>query len=129
MSVRANDTQIVPPFPSCPVAAGSLLVPITSWPDMFRETEITGVEFSEFWYESVEDRVAYFFRWLGEPRATVLAIWESKQLTFVECRKSGDVPVSALEAMPIVTEVIRAFQSAGFSVRHNPSRWIGPEKS
>ena len=89
-----------------------MLVPITSWPEMYRETTTTGAEFDEFWYETVEDRVAYFFRWLGEPRCTVLAVWDDRGLTHVECRKTGDIVVSATEAAPIVAELTHAFRNA-----------------
>ena len=40
--------------------------------------------------DSVEDCNAYFFRWLGDPRSTVLVVWDKKKPTHIECRKSGD---------------------------------------
>jgi hypothetical protein len=61
MKGRANDTNAKAAFPPSPVAGSELLVPITSWPEMFCETAITGVEFDLFWYDSVEEGVAYFF--------------------------------------------------------------------
>src|SRR3972149_875081 len=47
MKGRANDTEAKAAFPPPPVAASESLVPITSWPEMFQETAITGVERSE----------------------------------------------------------------------------------
>lgn len=46
---------------------------------MFREAAITGVEFDLFWYDSVEEGVAYLFSWLGEPRSTVLVVWNDER--------------------------------------------------
>jgi hypothetical protein len=64
------------PFPSPPIPGTKRLVPITSWPEMYDETTTTKVEFDQSWYDSVVDGVAYFFRRLGEPRATVLIVWD-----------------------------------------------------
>lgn len=102
-------------FPACPVNGTALLTPITSWAEMYRETQTTGVEFSELWDDSVHEGAAYFFRWLGEPRATVLVIWENDHLTFVECRKAGDVVLSEAESAPIFAEIARAFAGANFA--------------
>jgi len=101
-------------FPSPPVRGGELLVPITSWPKMHRETQTTKVEFDLFWYDSVTDGVAYFFRWLGEPRSTVLVVWNDEGPTHIECRKIGDVLVSAQESASITAEVTAAFRAAGY---------------
>jgi hypothetical protein len=57
------------PWTPPPIPGTERLVPITSWPEMYIETEATKVEFDLFWYDCVLDGVAYFFRWLGEPRA------------------------------------------------------------
>ena len=114
MKNRLADTKAEATFPSPPIAASELLAPITSWPEMFREETITGVEFDAFWYQSVEEGVAYFFRWLGEPRSTVLAIWDGEGFTHVECRKSGDLPLSTAESMPIIEEIARAIRNGGF---------------
>lgn len=86
---------------------------------MFREETTTGVEFDAFWHESVEQGVAYFFRWLGEPRSTVLVVWDKEGLTHVECRKTGDLYLSTAESMPIIAELGRAFRSAGFASARN----------
>ena len=115
MKIKLTDTKAVATFPSPPIVASELLTPITSWPEMFREETITGVEFDAFWYESIEQGVAYFFRWLGEPRSTVLVVWDDEGLTHVECRKIGDLVLSTTESMPIIVELGRAFRNAGFA--------------
>jgi hypothetical protein len=101
-------------FPTPPVVGSELLLPITSWHEMHRETEVTKVEFDLFWYDSVNDGVAYFFRWLGEPRATVLVVWNGNGPTQIECRKIGDLLASDAESAPILAEVSQMFRSAGF---------------
>lgn len=105
-------------FPAPPIKGSRRLVPIRSWSEMFREVQVTGVEFEEFWYASVEDEVAYFFRWLGEPRCTVLVIWQDEGPTHVECRTLGDVEVLGSDAVFIAAEVAYLFRAAGFG-------WIG----
>jgi hypothetical protein len=55
MKKRASDTKLEGAFPPPPMEASKLLVPITAWSEMFLKTEFTGVEFDEFWYDSVED--------------------------------------------------------------------------
>ncbi len=101
-------------FPPPPVEATKLLAPITTWPNMFREAEVTGIIFDEFWYDCVEDGVAYFFSWLGEPRSTVLVVWNDKMPTHIECRKKGDLPATADESEHIIAEVTLLFRNAGF---------------
>ncbi|MBN8454647.1 hypothetical protein, partial [Accumulibacter sp.] len=71
MTTNAYCAEATTTFPPPPVVASEALVPITSWPDMFRETAVTGVEFDLFWYDRVNEGVAYFFSWIGEPRSTV----------------------------------------------------------
>ena len=109
-------------FPDCPIKGTARLVPIASWIEMHREVKARRVEYEQFWDEAVHDGVAYFFRWLGEPRATVLAIWQDKRLTHAEGRKSGDTALTAGEATPIIAELVRAFADAGFScgIHHDP---------
>lgn len=114
MKIRTTDTEAEASFPHPPVAASEMLVPIVSWPEMHRETAVTGVDFGLFWYESVEECVAYFFRWLGEPRSTVLVVWNDKGPTHIECRKVGDLLLSTTESMPIIAEVNQVFRRAGF---------------
>ena len=114
MTSRANDTEAKAIFPPAPVAASEVLVPITSWAEMFREKEITGVDFDLFWYDSVEEGSAYFFSWMGEPRSTVLVVWNEDGPTHIECRKVGDLLASATESLPIVAAVTQQFRSAGF---------------
>jgi hypothetical protein len=109
-----NDMKLEGAFPPPPVEASEFLVPITIWSEMFRETQFTGVEFDEFWYDSVEDGRAYFFRWLGEPRSTVLVVWDDKSPTHIECRKCGDLLASADESERINVEVTQLFLNAGF---------------
>lgn len=101
-------------LPPSPVAASELLAPITSWSDMVREAAITGVEFDLFWYESVEEGAAYFFRWLGQPRSTVLVVWEKDGPTHIECRKAGDQLLDPAESEPINAEIMRLFYEAGY---------------
>jgi hypothetical protein len=81
---------------------------------MFHEKQVTGVEFDEFWYESVEEGVAYFFSWLGNPRSTVLVVWNDKEPTYIECRKVGDQLASEIEAASIHAEITQLFRNAGF---------------
>lgn len=114
MNSRTTDTETKGAFPPPPVAASELLVPITSWPEMIRETAATGVEFDLFWYDSIEERVAYFFSWRGEPRATVLVVWDDGGPTHIECRKVGDTVTSEMESRPIIAEVTHMFRSAGY---------------
>ncbi len=102
-------------FPPCPVKGSALLVPIRSWAEIHAERLVTGVEFDEFWYDQVQSRVAYFFRWMGSPRQTVLAIWDGNALTHVECRMQGDEVGSALQIEQAVLATKRAFRLAGYS--------------
>jgi hypothetical protein len=118
MKKRPGDTKLEGAFPPPPVEARELLVPITTWAEMFRETKLTGVDFDEFWYDSVEDGTAYFFRWMGEPRSTVLVVWDKKKPTHIECRKSGDLLASADETERIIAEVTLLFRNAGFWSDH-----------
>ncbi|MCX5822142.1 MAG: hypothetical protein NTY86_01180, partial [Deltaproteobacteria bacterium] len=119
MKKQTNDTkQLEGAFPPPPVEGSKFLVPITTWPEMFRETTCTGVIFDEFWYDSVEAGVAYFFRWLGEPRATVLVVWNDKMPTHIECRKRGALPTVADESERIIAEVTLLFRNAGFWCNH-----------
>jgi hypothetical protein len=118
MKKRTNDTKLEGIFPPPPVKASELLVPITTWPEIFREAEVTGIIFDEFWYNSVEDGVAYFFRWLGEPRSTVLVVWNDKMPTHIECRKRGALPTAADESERIIAEVTLLFRNAGFWHNH-----------
>ena len=101
-------------FPKSPVLASDLLVPITCWSGIYRESKITGIEFDQFWYESVEEGVAYFFSWHGSPRCTVLVIWDEESFAHIECRTLGDLLVSEQEAAPIVATVAKQFRQAGF---------------
>jgi len=102
-------------FPPPPVTATPLLAPITSWADMHSETATTGVQFELFWYDRVQDGVAYFFSWSGEPRCTVLVVWDNSGTTHIECRKTGDLPATPTECLPIIAEVTQAFRTVGFS--------------
>ena len=90
-------------------------MPITSWEEMHRETKEVGVEFDDFWLDSVQERVAYFFRWLGSPRATVLVIWQDDRVTHVECRKVGDIELTESEMVPVNAELARIFAKTNFS--------------
>jgi hypothetical protein len=59
-----SKSDIATPFPPPPIRGTARLKPISSWAEMHGETEVTKVEFDLFWYDSVLDGVAYFFRWL-----------------------------------------------------------------
>lgn len=113
IAAMRNDSVDVP-FPPPPIEASDFLLPITSWEDMFIEMRITGVDFDAFWDESIEEGVAYFFRWVGSPRATVLVVWDDEQPTHIECRTCGDRQISDDEAQPIIDDVVRLFHEAGF---------------
>lgn len=81
MKKRTSDTKMEGTFPPPPVKASELLVPITTWSEMFRETEFTGIDFNEFWYDSVEDGMGLFL-----PLAGRASIHSSRRL---ELRKSN----------------------------------------
>jgi len=117
MTGRANDIEEKTAFPPAPVAASEVLVPITSWVEMFREKEITRVEFDLFWLENVEAGAAYFFSWMADPRSTVLVVWDDEGPTHIECRKVGDLLTSETESLPIISAVTQSFRSAGFGSR------------
>ena len=114
MSTLQNDTEAEYFFVSPPIPGNERLLQITSWEEIYLETQTTGVEFDEFWYESVEEGVAYFFVWLGPPRSTVLVVWDDNDPTHIECRTFGDVLVSEADTTPILAEVVHLFRSAGF---------------
>lgn len=105
--------EIEAPFPPSPIEPTEHLFPITSWYEMHQEVTEMAVEFDLFWYESVAEGVTYFFRWLVEPRCTVLVVWDSAGPTHVECRKRGDILVSEDESAPIVAAAVSAFRTAG----------------
>lgn len=109
----AIQSEVEAPFPIPPIEATGHLSPIMSWRDMHREATDMTVEFDLFWYESVTEGVAYFFRWVSEPRCTVLVVWDDTGPTHVECRKRGDVLASASESAPILAAVVSAFRAAG----------------
>ena len=109
----APQSEIEAPFPPPPIGTTTLLVPITSWSEMHHEATDMGVEFDLFWYESVTEGVAYFFRWLSDPRCIVLVVWDNAGPTHVECRKRGGILASDDESAPILAEVISAFRAVG----------------
>ena len=69
MATFRSDTELNANFPRPPVLATRQLEPLASWPALCREPPVTGIEFDLFWYECIEEEVAYFFRWTGMPRA------------------------------------------------------------
>lgn len=107
-------TDVAAPFPPPPIRGTASLIPITSWPEMHSETQVTNVEFDLFWFDCVLDGVAYFFRFLDEPRATVLVVWDDAAPTHIECRKTGDVLASEEQSTAIIAEVTHAFRAAGY---------------
>jgi hypothetical protein len=86
-----------------------VLQPIRSWPDLVTETRVTGIEFDAFWDACVCDEVAYFFRWFGSVRATVLVVFEPDGPIFIEVRRAPDVEVKGRDAEPVIREVLRLF--------------------
>lgn len=119
---KSNRSERANLFPTPPVTGTARLVPITSWRQMHCEMELTGVEFDEFWHESVNEGVAYFFKWLGEPRGTVLTVFSRAErvLTVIEAHKLGDIPMSPDALMPILSEVTQLFREAGFWPMNSP---------
>lgn len=113
MTPQPNDTKTESTFPLPPIRGNKRLVPITSWLDMFREKQVTGVEFDEYWYEGVESGAVFFFSWLGGPRATVLVVWDGRHPTHIECRSLGAALISDKDAEPILAEVTQLFREAG----------------
>lgn len=111
---KLTDIETNDDFPPCPIVASERLTPITSWSEMYRETQTTGVVFEEFWDESVNEGVAYFFRWLGNPRSTVLVVWNDEGPTHIEARTHGDALVLEKVAKQITKEVFRLFRKAGY---------------
>ena len=109
----SNDTRCDDRFPVPSLPSPSLLQPIRSWEEMYREVLVTGVEFDAFWYESVSEGAACFFRWMGEPRATVLVVLGPDELSHIECRRRGDVELSPAESLPIILEVTQLFRAVG----------------
>lgn len=106
------DSASLEEFPLPRLEASAVLHPLRTWEAMYRETQVTGVEFEEFWYESALLGVACFFAWTGRPRATVLVVLDDAELHHVECRGIGDRRLSAVEAAPILLEVWRALGRA-----------------
>lgn len=80
---------------------------------MYAEMQITGVEFEQFWFESVEDGVAYFFRWLVNLRATILIVWTDDGPTHIECRTLGDQEVADDESRGVISTVVMQFRDVG----------------
>lgn len=113
MKPTVRDTALALAFPKPPIEGDHCLVPIRTWPEMLRETNTTGVEFDAYWLQAVEERVAYLFSWIREPRCTVLVVWGEDGVKHVECRKSGDLPLSATESREIAAHVEALFISAG----------------
>lgn len=113
LAPQATDTRTNPHFPPPPIKGSKRLIPITSWAEMFREKQVTGVEFDEYWYEGVEAGVVYFFSWLGGPRSTVLVVWNGRHPTHIECRSIGAALISEKDAEPILAEVTQLFKDAG----------------
>jgi hypothetical protein len=109
----APTCEIEAPFPPPPIGRTRHLVPITSWTEMHQEATDMGIMFDLFWYQSVTEGAAYFFRWLSDPRCTVLVVWDDAGPTLVECRKRGDVLASDDETAPILGEIIAAFRAVG----------------
>lgn len=107
----AMQSETEAPFPSPPIETTAQLVPIRSWSEMHREVTDMAVEFDLFWYESVTEGIAYFFRCLSDPRCTVLVVWDNTGPTHVECRKRGDILASEDEFAPIRAEVVAAFRT------------------
>jgi hypothetical protein len=81
---------------------------------MYAETQVTGVDFEQFWFESVMDGVAYFFRWEGDLRSTVLVVWTDEGPTHIEARTFGDEPVVGTELDAVTAHLVLLFRKAGY---------------
>jgi hypothetical protein len=101
-------------FPPPPIPGNDLLIPITSWEAMYADTQVTGVVFEQFWYDSVQEGVAYFFRWQGEPRATVLIVWTDEGLTHIESRTFDDQEITGDDSKAVIASIIVQFREAGY---------------
>ena len=99
-------------FPPPPIVGSDQLVPITTKTGMLEEMLVSGAEFDDFWNESVEENVAYFFKWLGEFRATVLVVWGDEGPTHIESVKAGSLSLTDEERQSVRDEVTRLFQEA-----------------
>jgi len=55
--MRLSGSKSTGGFPPPPIPGDESLIPITSWESMYAETQITGVEFEQFWFDSVEEGV------------------------------------------------------------------------
>jgi hypothetical protein len=93
------------PFPSPPFAQTELLSPICAWSDMVDEMLATGIDFDEHWYSCVMDQVAYFYRWNGSMRATVLVVFNTEAIVYIEARRFDDQLVPEGERLLIVDEI------------------------
>lgn len=93
------------PFPQPPFAKTELLRPICAWSDMVDEMVITGVDFDEHWYSCVMEGVAYFYRWHGSMRATVLVVFNTYAIVYVEARQFDDQLVPEVEHLLIVDAI------------------------
>ncbi len=93
------------PFPPQPFAQTGLLIPICSWSDMAQEMLVTGIEFDEHWYSCVMEEVAYFYKWHGKVRATVLVVFNTDAIVYVEARQFDDQLVPEIEHLLIVNEI------------------------
>jgi hypothetical protein len=111
---RALCGSPVEDWPPPPIPGSARLMPIDSWAAMWEEARATGVELDAYWLDNVEAGVAYYFRWMGEPRATVLVIWGGAEVLHVECRGTGDRKLPASESLEIQEEVQRLFAEEGF---------------
>ena len=97
-------------FPPIPVAASSLLRPITTWRDSLDESAASGIAFDELRDQSVADGAACFFRWFGSPRATVLVVWDDTGPMHFECRRTEETPLTPSAQVPVVDELSRRFR-------------------
>ena len=102
-----GDSELTESFALPPLQPSASLHPIRTWEAMYRETQVTGVEFDAFWLESVSEGVACFFSWTGGPRATVLVVLDDGRIMHLECRGEGDRRLSAEAAAPIALEAWR----------------------
>ena len=111
------DGTLPDPFAFPPLQPSASLNPIRTWEAMYREVQITGVEFDAFWYECVSEGVVCFFSWTGGPRATVLVVLGDDRILHLECRGEGDYCLSAEAAAPIALELWRVLEGTSPSGR------------
>jgi len=89
------------PFPPSPLPTHSLMQPLSSAFAIAEDAEEMSFTFESWWVERVYEGVAYFFRWTGNTRATVLLVIDRDRVTHVECQGCGGTKIEGSEFQPI----------------------------